>query len=197
MYIKRARYIDKNNEILQEFYFVHSETLKAKNIYNSHFTGCVLWNLFCKESTMIENAWKVSIRKMFDIPRETHRYMIEPISEVPHIKSIIIKRFLSFIKQIENCPKKIVGNLLRLIKRDVNSTTGANLKQIQQICNKTSIDDLEVSDADIIKYHPIPENEKWRVPIIKEIIDARMNNSEIEGFSFKELDNIVEFVCTS
>ena len=123
--------------------------------------------------------------------------MIEPISEVPHIKSIIIKRFLSFINQIENCPKKIVSNLLRLIKRDVNSTTGANLKQIMQLCNKKNIDDLLVSDADLIKYHPIPENQKWRVPIMKDIIEARMNNSVIERFSFNELDNIVEFVCTS
>ena len=41
--IKRARYIDKNNELLQEFYFAHPETLvKVNSIYNSHFTGCVL-----------------------------------------------------------------------------------------------------------------------------------------------------------
>ena len=40
MSIKRARFIDKNNELLQEFYFAHPETLvKINNIYNSHFTG--------------------------------------------------------------------------------------------------------------------------------------------------------------
>ena len=62
--IKRARYIDKNNELLQEIYFAHPDTLvKINMIYNSHFTGSVLWNLFCKESKMVENAWNVSIRK--------------------------------------------------------------------------------------------------------------------------------------
>ena len=146
---------------------------------------------------MVENAWNVSIRKMFDIPRETHRYMIEPLSETSHIKSIMIKRFISFIKQLENCPKKLVGNLLTLIKRDVNSTTGSNLKQILNLTTKTSIDELVASDADILVYHPIPEHEKWRVPIMKDIISARMNHHQIEGFSFKELDDIVEFVCTS
>ena len=198
MSIKRARYIDKNNELLQEFYFAHPETLvKVNSIYNSHFTGCVLWDLFCKESKMVENAWNVSIRKMFDIPRETHRYMIEPLSEIPHIKSLIIKRFLSFIKQLENCPKKLVGNLLRLFKRDVNSTTGRNLKEILNLTDKTNIDDLVASDADLLQYHPIPDHEKWRVPIMKDIISARMHQQQIEGFTFKELDDIVEFVCTS
>ena len=60
-----------------------------------------------------------------------------------------------------------------------------------------NMDDLEASDADQIEYHPIPENEKWRVNILEDIIRARMNHSEIEGFSMEELDDIVEFVCTS
>ena len=38
--IKRARYIERSTEILQEFYFVTSDMkMKLHNIYNSHFTG--------------------------------------------------------------------------------------------------------------------------------------------------------------
>ena len=84
-----------------------------------------------------------------------------------------------------------------LIKSDVNSTTGANIRQILNLCNKNNVDDLEPSDADEIPYHPIPENEKWRLYILEDIIRARMNHSELEGFSVQELDDIVEFVCTS
>ena len=109
----------------------------------------------------------------------------------------MIKRFISFIQQLKNFPKKIVGNLLMTIKSDVNSTTGANIRQILNICNKNHINDLEASDADQIEYHPIPENEKWIVHMLEDIINTRMNKSEIEGFSFKELDDIVEFICAS
>ena len=38
--VKRARYIQKNNEINQEFYFAHPRTKFHLNcIYNSHFWG--------------------------------------------------------------------------------------------------------------------------------------------------------------
>ena len=196
--IKRARYIDKNNELLQEFYFAHPETLvKINMIYDSHFTGSVLWDLFSKECKMVENAWNVSIRKMFDIPRQTHRYLIEEISQVPHIKSILIKRFLSFINQLENCPKKLVGNLLNLIKFDVNSITGSNLKKISTLCNKQNIDDLDISDANLVKYHPIPEEEIWRVNILMDITNSRNNKTIIEEFSNEELGDIMHFICTS
>ena len=53
MAIKRARYIDKNDELCQEFYFAHPKSkLQVNQIFNTHFTGAPLWNLFCRESVM-------------------------------------------------------------------------------------------------------------------------------------------------
>ena len=47
---KRAAYISRNNELLQEFHFAHPSTLlNGNNIYNTHFYGTTLWNLFSKE----------------------------------------------------------------------------------------------------------------------------------------------------
>ena len=44
---KRAQYIQRNNELMQEFSFEHSYTKCNINaIFNSHFTGSVLWDLF-------------------------------------------------------------------------------------------------------------------------------------------------------
>ena len=66
MSIKRARYIDRNNELQQEFFFAHPETkVKVNRIYNTHFTGSPLWDLFSRESEMIENTYNVSIRAMY------------------------------------------------------------------------------------------------------------------------------------
>ena len=42
--IKNARYIEKNNSIMQEFYFAKPETkVEVNRIYNNHFTGSQLW----------------------------------------------------------------------------------------------------------------------------------------------------------
>jgi hypothetical protein len=48
---KRAEYIDKNNEILQEFGFSHPKTkILINSIYNCPLSGSSLWDLFSKEA---------------------------------------------------------------------------------------------------------------------------------------------------
>ena len=55
-------------------------------IFNFHFTGSPLWDLFSKEAVMIENSWNTAVRVMFDLPIQTHRSFIEPVSETKHLK---------------------------------------------------------------------------------------------------------------
>ena len=48
MNIKRARYIGKNIELNQEFYFASESTrIRVKEIYNSSWFGSTLWDLSC------------------------------------------------------------------------------------------------------------------------------------------------------
>ena len=76
--IKRAKFIERNMELNQEFYFAHPESkVQVNQIYNSHFSGSSLWNLFSNEAEMLEKTWNVSIRQMFNLPRETHKFFIE------------------------------------------------------------------------------------------------------------------------
>ena len=76
---KRARYISRNNEILQEFSYAHPRTkFEVNKIFNSHFSGQVLWDLFCRESEMVENTWNVSFRLTFNLPRNTHKFLVQP-----------------------------------------------------------------------------------------------------------------------
>ena len=105
--VKRATFIGKNCELLQEFaYATPSTVLKLNEIYNLHFTGSPIWDLFCPEALQLEKTWNISIRKIFNLPLQTHKYFIEPISGKNHLKKILIKRFLSFLKQVQNLEKK-------------------------------------------------------------------------------------------
>jgi hypothetical protein len=66
--IKRANYISKNNDLTQEFHFCHHQTKFNLNlIYNTNFCGSPLWDLFCRESKMLENSWNTSFRIMYDL----------------------------------------------------------------------------------------------------------------------------------
>ena len=93
---KRARYINSNNELVQEFAYTSSDTKAFINrVFNSHAYGAVLWNLYGKEASMFFNSWSASIRKMYRIDRRTHRYLIEPVSGMQHKMrdSAMVRRF--------------------------------------------------------------------------------------------------------
>ena len=119
------------------------------------------------------------------------------MSGVPHIKSVLIKNFLSFINQIKNSDKTVSKVLLEVIKLDVNSVTGSNLRSIMNLVNKTSIEDLDPQDSKSVVFHPVPINEEWRIGLVKEIIDIRNQVFHLEGFTADEVNHILDFVCTT
>ena len=62
--VKRANFIAKNCELLQEFHFAHPATkFKIIMSFNSHFTGSPTWDLFSIESIKLENSWNVNFKK--------------------------------------------------------------------------------------------------------------------------------------
>ena len=196
--IKRAEFINKNNEILQEFFFSHPRTkIKINDVYNSHLTGSCLWDLFCREAVMMENTWNVAMRLMLDIPRESHRYLIEPLSNVVHIKTVLVKRFLTFLEQIRKSEKSSSKFLLETILHDARSTTGSNLRNILLRTEKSDVSELVPDDALKVKYHPMKSEEQWRLPFIQDIIEAKNDQLSISHISDSDLDEMLTMLCTS
>jgi hypothetical protein len=98
MNIKKARYVTKNIELNQEFYFASDiSKLKINDVYNFSWYGSVLYNIYCTESIKLESSYNRSIKIMMDLPYETHRSLIEPISERRHLRKTLARRFLRMI----------------------------------------------------------------------------------------------------
>ena len=64
------------------------------------------------------------------------------------------------------------------------------------LVNKHSVLDLVPDDALLVPYYEIPENQLWRKEMANEITEAKFGNLAIEGFTTKELNVILEYVCT-
>ena len=105
--------------------------------------------------------------------RDAQRYLIEPLSETTHIKSILIKRFLTFLDQIRKSTKTVSKFLLNSILLDANSVTGFNLCNILLRTDKASIHDFVPNDAFQTKYHQIHPQEEWRLRFIEEILEIK------------------------
>ena len=139
----------------------------------------------------------VSIRKMFRVDRKTHRYLIEPISEMEHIKCAIQKRFLAFTDKLSNSPKYTVRELNRMLGKDCRSITGANLRRIMLECNATNL--KKPTNADISRhgFESAPVGEEWRGEIIRELIGIRDGTFEKNGWSNEEISEVLLHLCTT
>ena len=144
----------------------------------------------------LESTWNRSVKIMYDLPYDTHRWLIEPISESAHIKRILIQRFLNFVKQVRLSNKSITKVLLNTIMYNVRSTTGYNLRRIMLETNSMDINELQKFNIENIKYHPVKDEDKWKVSVIKECINAKFGKFEIDGFSTEELDEMCGNLCS-
>ena len=141
--VKRARYINRQNNLNQEFYFTHPITKFTVNrIYNTDFTGSSLWDFNSNSFDSLCKTWNVSVRIMFDLPRTSHKYLIEPITEKPHIQFTIMKRFLKFCDQLRSSTKTVLKSMVNICENDTQTKTGNNLRTIMLLTNKNSVSQI-------------------------------------------------------
>ena len=197
MKIKNAQYVSKNIELNQEFHFSDPLTrLKLNSIYNSQYYGSCLWDLFIPGSVHLESSYNRSVKIMLDLPFATHLYLIQPITGQEHVKIILARRFLTFIEKIKNSAKPPLVMLLSEAMADVRSITGSNCRNIMLLVGKNSVNDVCTADSSSIKYFDVQAENKWRVPLARELIEIKTNHLEVPGFEEEELNSILDFTCT-
>ena len=106
------------------------------------------------------------------------------------------RRFLNFVQTIRNSKKTSLRNLLKVIESDTRSVTGHNLRTLLLRSKAENIRDLKPHHV-TAKYRNIPEGEEYRVNFVKEIIEVKNNNLEVNGFDADELQEILEHLCVS
>ena len=192
---KRAIYISRNNEINQEFYYSHPKTkIWMNNVFNTSYYGSPLWDMSSRNFSKLEKSWNASHRIMLSIPRDAHRYFIEPLSGRPHIIKSLRRRFISFLQRIQQSKKTVLRNILMEIQNDCRSTTGKNLRNLQLITGEV---DLTKMNVDQNPYRDIPNEELWRMDLVKEILAIQSGELHIEDSEYTNLDDIKDFVCSS
>ena len=86
---------------------------------------------------------------------------------------------------------------MNFIHKDTNSITGSNIRHILRLTSKSHWDQVKDCDVNGIEYCVISEENKWRVSFISELVDVKTNDATVEGFTSEEIEEILDFVCTS
>ena len=191
MEVKKAKYIAKCNEICQEFFFATAKTkCKLNWIYNMSWYGSALWDLTSEEFLRIESTYNRSIKILFNLPYDTHRYLIETVSNKEHIRTIIFKRYLKFVLNLEKSKKPILKVLYNICKDSTQSVTGRNLRSLKSLTN--NFNDIAIDHGDQIEYVQTPEDEEWRTEVLVDLLEE----AEVRSLDQDELE-LLYFVCSS
>ena len=96
---KRGQFIGKLHSLKQEFGnqdpIVYT---KLVSIYLSSFYGSNLWDLFGEGANRLYKSWNIMIRMNFNLPRESHRFLLQPVSQQPHLKIELVKRLQDYLQ---------------------------------------------------------------------------------------------------
>ena len=86
--------------------------------------------------------------------------------------------------------------MLSCVKYECRSTTGQNLRKIMLLVNKTNVDEITTDDFRSQIYNVVPNVDKWKINLAKEIIEVINRNLEMGILDTAELDNILEHILT-
>ena len=178
--LKRGTFIGGFHELQQELGLQDSSVmLRLVNTYITSFYGSSLWDLNSESSNKLWTAWNRMINTVFKLPFGTHRYILNKLSILPHLKTMLNKRFLKFQNSLQACDKPQVKHLQSIQEADFRSPYGRNCLSI-------------TTDSTNAEYFPVPQEEAWRIPLVCDLLDCH-----ISGFSEQELQEILRFACVT
>ena len=112
------------------------------------------------------------------------------------MRRILVRRYLSFIENIRRSSKVALNQLLELVQRDVRLTTGANLRLIMIMAELGRIEDMKPGKVDF-EYHKVKKIDEWKIWFVQEIVDVKQEELNITGMDLAEIEEILEYLCTS
>ena len=146
------------------------------------------------EALRMEKSWNVSQRIMLGIPRNSHRYFIEPLSDTKHIMFWLFKRYIKFIGNIESSSKSVLRRMLRTVRCDCRSNTGRNLRKLMRSSGTMSIDELKKGDFENLIYNEIPVGEEWKRKLAEELVERKNGIMDVDILTADEVNEILTYI---
>ena len=180
--LKKRGFIGKFHSLGQLLGNKHPKVyMKLINIYMCDFYGSNLWDLF-HGAENIYTEWNKCIRTVFRLPMASHRNLIEPLSEVYHLKTMLISRFTKFYNTLLSINKPAIQNLFVCQVNDVRSEFGSNVQNILSKCTNDDIDNFNKHD---FLYCQTDDDDMWRINFIKELLSIKYKQLHLD---FNDVD---------
>ena len=169
-------------------------------LYNTAFYGSNSWDFSSEEVKKFGKTWNVNLRILFDLPFDSHCWIVEDLSDGRHLLQMIYSRFLKFVRSVALNKRIEVRALYQICKDDIRSATGSN---IRTVLLQTGSDPMQLRVHLLKNWRVHTPEDTWTVPLIRNLIEVRGDNWEInfdDETSITAQDDELEFmlrnICT-
>ena len=107
---------------------------------------------------------------------DTHCWIVENLSGGRHLRQMLFTRFIKYIKSLAFNKRLSIRTLFNVIKDDVRSTTGSN---IRTILLETMVDPRELKPYLLREWVVHPPQDEWTVPLLRNLLEVLNKNWEV------------------
>ena len=140
---------------------------------------------------------------MWGLPVNAHRYFAESLGGI-HAFTMLIVRYVSFVHSLAKSQKRAVLYLFEKVKNNVDTVTGRNIAFILEKTGYSKIEDINTCEVkrNLKFVDTANEGVKWKVDMIKEIVDVKQNVLLIDfedgdKFDTENLNDFLYYISTS
>ncbi len=98
--------------------------LKYYKYMEQAFMCCTLWDLCSKEFMYFGKAWNVTIRKVYNVPFQTHCRFLQHVSQLNHVTYMLKSRLIKLMVVTLVRKNKHVAYVANLCFRNAMSNSG-------------------------------------------------------------------------
>ena len=196
---KRGIFFNKVHELIQQFGQLDPKLIvKLLSVYGTSLYGSSLWKLNSEDFNKLCRSWNTAMKIIWNLPHNTHTRLLESLSPVSHLKSVLAGRYIGFVQSLSATSNSILGFLFTLCKKNVSTLTGHNIRHLMDENNLLEFNDMIRMRSSIktSRINALEEEEKWKVDLINDIALAKRGILSIDNLEEDELGHILQFACT-
>ena len=141
----------------------------------------------------------MAMKLTWDCPRETRNYLVQQVLScgMTSARSDIMTRYTKFFKGLRTSTSKEVSTLANLVGRDVQATTGKNIRMIEELSGLSvwNTDQGKLREAVVNdEIVTVEDADMWRIPLLGKLLGQRQE-LEYLGAELDETSDLINSLC--
>ena len=140
----------------------------------------------------MRNLWHVSFM--------THTYLVENFSALGQtsLRNQVYSRYSKFVHKLALSPSKEIRFLRRILISDSRSIIKKNIWFLNNLTKSDICVSASWKVKQLLPTDDIPNEDKWRVPLLTKLLEVRTSRSYLTlGSNKKQIQDMIDSLCSS